>query len=232
MGDYRRYASGPQGSDGSSRGAARPNLRPPPATWVPAFARLWPEGAVSWATLVGIAIGLAMDAFAVSIAAGLILPAVTGRHTFRMAFHFGLFQFLMPVAGWLAGRQVAHIVGALDHWLALGVLGYVGAKMLRDAAGEGRKRPRADPTRGWTLVGLAVATSLDALAVGFSMAFLNVVIWSAALVIGLVAGGLSAVGILFGARLGPRAGRWAQIVGGGLLILIGLHIVAQHLLGR
>lgn len=185
---------------------------------------------MSWLTLVGIAVGLAMDAFAVSIATGLVLPAVTGRHTFRMAFHFGLFQFLMPVGGWLAGRQVAEILAPLDHWLALGLLGYVGGKMLADAARDGRSRPVADPTRGWTLVGLAVATSLDALAVGFGMAFLNVSILGAALVIGLVAGTLSAAGILFGGRLGPRAGRWAQVLGGVLLILIGLHIVAEHLL--
>jgi len=186
---------------------------------------------VSWAALVDIAVGLAMDAFAVSIATGLTLPVVTGRHTFRMAFHFGLFQFVMPVAGWAAGRQVAELVAPVDHWLAFGVLGYVGSKMLLDAASHRSKRPLTDPTRGWTLVGLAVATSLDALAVGLSMALLNLSIWSAALVIGLIAGGLSAVGILFGGRLGSRAGRWAEILGGALLILIGLHILAEHLLG-
>ena len=171
-----------------------------------------------------------MDAFAVSIATGLVLPAVTGRHTFRMAFHFGLFQFLMPVAGWAAGRQVADTLAPVDHWLALALLGYVGGKMLAGAAREGRTGLAPDPTRGWTLVGLAVATSLDALAVGFSMAFLDVSIVSAAVVIGLVAAVLSAGGILFGGRLGPRAGRWAQVLGGVLLILIGLRIVAEHLL--
>lgn len=185
---------------------------------------------MSWPALIGIAIGLAMDAFAVSIATGLVLPAVTGRHTFRMAFHFGLFQFLMPVAGWAAGRQLAEALAPMDHWLALGLLGYVGGRMLASAARPGRTDAVADPTRGWTLVGLAVATSLDALAVGFGMAFLNVSILGTAVVIGLVAGAFSAAGILFGGRLGPRAGRWAQVLGGALLILIGLGIVAEHLL--
>ncbi len=186
---------------------------------------------MNWLTVVGIAIGLAMDAFAVSIATGLALPAVTGRHTFRIAFHFGLFQFLMPVAGWLAGRQVADLTAPVDHWLALALLAYVGGKMLLDAGRDGRTRPSRDPTRGWTLVGLAIATSIDALAVGFSMACLNVSIFGAALVIGLVAGGLSTAGILFGSRLGPRAGRWAEVLGGTLLILIGVQIVAEHLRG-
>ncbi len=186
---------------------------------------------MTWPTVVGIAIGLAMDALAVSIATGLVLPAVTGRHTFRMAFHFGLFQFLMPVAGWAAGRQVAELLAPVDHWLALALLGYVGGKMLAGAARGGQSGPPADPTRGWTLVGLAVATSLDALAVGFGMAFLNLSILSAAVVIGLVAGALSAAGIVFGSRLGPRAGRWAQVLGGALLILIGVQIVAEHVLG-
>lgn len=184
---------------------------------------------MSWPTLFFIALGLAMDAFAVSIASGLAVPSVTARHTFRIAFHFGLFQFLMPILGWFAGRQVAEYVSAYDHWLAFVLLGYVGGKMLWEAIRGKDAGTRSDPTRGWTLVTLSVATSIDALAVGLSMAFLDVSIWLAAVVIGLVAGALSAAGILFGGRLGPRVGRWAEIVGGCVLILIGVRTVIEHL---
>lgn len=180
-------------------------------------------------TLVGIALGLAMDAFAVSVATGLALAAVTPRHVFRIAFHFGLFQFLMPILGWLAGRQMTQFAAAWDHWIALALLGYVGGKMLYEAWDKDDDSAQTDPTRGWSLVTLSVATSIDALAVGFSMALLEVSIWGPAVVIGLVAAALSTVGIVFGGRLGKKSGRWAEIVGGLVLIGIGLKIVAEHL---
>jgi putative Mn2+ efflux pump MntP len=180
-------------------------------------------------TLLGIAVGLAMDALAVSIATGLVLPSVTPRHTFRMAFHFGLFQFLMPVVGWLGGRQVAEQVAPYDHWLALVLLNYVGGRMLWEARQAKAPEARTDPTRGLMLVTLSIATSIDALAVGFSMACLDVSIWGPAVLIGLVAGTLSALGIVFGSRLGPGAGRWAEFAGGCVLIAIGIRIVVEHL---
>jgi len=185
---------------------------------------------VSGLTLAGIAIGLAMDAFAVAIAVGLTLPAVTPRHVFRLAFHFGLFQFLMPVLGWLAGSQLSTCIGAYDHWAAFGLLAFVGGKMLLEAWGGEEPADRGDPTRGVSLVGLSLATSLDALAVGLSMAFLRVSIWLASVVIGLVAAGLTTVGIVAGARLGPRWGRWAEITGGIILLFIGVRILVTHLL--
>ncbi len=170
-----------------------------------------------------------MDALAVSIATGLVLPSVTPRHTFRMAFHFGLFQFLMPVVGWWGGRQVAEQVAPYDHWLALVLLNYVGGHMLWEARQAQVPEARTDPTRGLTLVTLSIATSIDALAVGFSMACLEVSIWGPAVVIGLVAGILSALGIVFGSRLGRRGGRWAEVAGGCVLIAIGIRIVVEHL---
>jgi manganese efflux pump family protein len=187
---------------------------------------------LSWLTLLGIALGLAMDAFAVSIAAGLKVAPVTGRHTFRIAFHFGLFQFLMPVLGWLAGSGVVGWMSSLDHWIAFGLLTYVGGKMLWEARKEAEeKESKEDPTRGWALVTLSVATSLDALAVGFSMALLGVSVWGPAVVIGLVAAALSAVGILFGGRFGHRWGSWAEIAGGCVLLAIGARILYGHLIG-
>jgi putative Mn2+ efflux pump MntP len=187
---------------------------------------------LSWLSLLGVAVALAMDAFAVSIAAGLNLAPVGRRHTFRLAFHFGLFQFLMPVLGWLAGRQLMVYISALDHWVALGLLGAVGGKMLWDARREEEEAPaRADPSRGWMLVTLSVATSIDALAVGLSIGLLDAPIWIPAVVIGLVAGTLSAVGVRFGSRIGRRGGRIAEAAGGCVLILIGIQILVSHLAG-
>jgi manganese efflux pump family protein len=188
------------------------------------------NGLALWELLL-LAVGLAMDAFAVAVATGLLLQRVTARHTFRIAFHFGLFQFLMPVIGWSAGHWLSGWLSAWDHWIALVLLGYVGVKMLWEAR-EGKLADAArDPTRGWLLVTLSVATSVDALAVGFSLAMLDVSIWMPSVVIGLVAALLSAVGILFGGRIGARWGRTALIAGGIVLILIGLKILLDHTAG-
>jgi putative Mn2+ efflux pump MntP len=186
---------------------------------------------LSWLNLLGIAVGLAMDAFAVSIAAGLSLAPVKPRQAFRLAFHFGLFQFMMPVLGWLAGGRVASSIAAYDHWAAFGLLGLVGSKMLLGARREKTLEPSLDPTRGLMLVTLSVATSIDALAVGLSMGFIRVSVWVPSVVIGIVAATFSAVGICFGSRIGRRWGRWAETAGGCVLILIGVRIVIAHTLG-
>jgi manganese efflux pump family protein len=181
---------------------------------------------LSWLSLLGIAVGLAMDAFAVSIAAGLAVEAVTPRRVFRIAFHFGLFQFLMPVVGWLVGERLAAYFGHYDRWIAFVLLVYVGGRMLWEARCEKRaEREGRDPTRGATLVVLSIATSLDALAVGISLALLKVTIWIPAVVIGIVTAVLSAIGITFGGRIGPRWERWAEAAGGIVLVLIGLKIL-------
>lgn len=181
-------------------------------------------------TTVLIAVGLAMDAFAVSIASGLAIPRLTFRHVFRMAFHFGLFQALMPVLGWLAGTTVAPYIQSWDHWLALALLGFIGGKMLYESRAGEKDEPGScsDPTRGLTLITLSVATSIDALAVGLSLAMLQVRVWEPAVVIGLVTAAMSAVGILFGSRLGCRWGQRAEFVGGLVLIGIGVKIVISH----
>jgi manganese efflux pump family protein len=176
-------------------------------------------------SLLGIAIGLAMDAFAVSIAAGLAVASVTPRHVFRVSFHFGLFQFVMPIAGWLAGGQLAAYFGQYNRWAAFGLLAYVGGRMLWEAHQEKKAGGERDPTRGLTLVSLSIATSLDALAVGMSMALLGVSVWVPAVVIGIITAALSAVGITFGGRIGPRWERWAETGGGIVLIAIGLEIL-------
>lgn len=184
---------------------------------------------MNWITVLGIALGLAMDAFAVSIASGLKLARVTPRHVFRLSFHFGLFQFLMPVIGWFAGRQMASLVASFDHWIAFGLLSLIGGRMLWEAASNGESDSGADPTRGMTLVALSVATSIDALAAGASLAFLDQSIWTPSVTTGVVTSALTAIGIAFGSRFGRRWGRWAEVIGGCVLILIGLRILVLDL---
>ena len=187
---------------------------------------------LNWLALLGLSVGLAMDAFAVAVAVGMAIEAVTPRHVFRLGFHFGLFQFIMPIVGWLAGEGLATRIGGYDRWLACVLLGYVGGKMLWEAArrksdGESGN----DPTRGLNLLTLSVATSVDALAVGMSMAFLGVSVWIPSVVIGVVTATLTAIGITGGSRIGSRWGRWAEIAGGVVLILMGLNFLMGHLLG-
>ncbi len=184
---------------------------------------------LSWVALFGLSVGLAMDAFAVAVAAGLAVESVTPRHVFRLGFHFGLFQFMMPIAGWLIGGRVAGYVGNFDHWLAFLLLAYVGGKMLWEARAEHKAAGAGDPTRGVRLLTLSIATSLDALAVGMTMALLGVSVWLPSVVIGLVTATLAAIGVTFGGRIGARWERWADVVGGCVLILIGVELVLSHL---
>jgi putative Mn2+ efflux pump MntP len=184
---------------------------------------------VNWLDVLGLSLGLAMDSFAVALAVGASLQSVTTRQTLRLAFHFGLFEFMMPVIGWLAGRKVSGFAGGYDQLAAFALLSLVGAKMLWDARRpEGRWR-RRDPTKGLMLVALSLAISLDALAVGMGMALLQVPIWTPAVVIGLVVAGLTAVGIRCGGRIGPRWGRWAEVAGGMVLLAIGLQALFSFL---
>ena len=179
-------------------------------------------------TLFGIAVALAMDAFAVALATGAVLERVTGSHLFRLGFHFGLFQAMMPVIGWLAGLSVQKWIGAYDHWIAFGLLAFVGGKMIHEALSAEEERDSTDPTRGMTMVMLSIATSIDALAVGLSLAVIGVDILMPSVVIGLVAGILTVAGMLLGRRVGSIWGRRVEIFGGAVLIAIGLKIVVEH----
>jgi manganese efflux pump family protein len=183
-------------------------------------------------SLVAIALALAMDAFAVAVVTGLGDQPLTRRRVFRLAFHFGLFQALMPTLGWAAGRAVYRWVGQLDHWIAFGLLAFVGGRMIWGAlhAGEGERRA-GDVTRGWSLVMLSVATSIDALAVGLTLAMIGARILVPALVIGLVAAALTATGMVLGRWIGTPWGKRVEVLGGVILIAIGVRIVWQHLAG-
>ncbi len=184
-------------------------------------------------TLFGIAVALAMDAFAVALATGLALSVMNGRHLFRLGFHFGLFQAMMPVIGWLAGMTIQVWIADYDHWIAFFLLAFVGIKMIYEAfVDHGTDDPGRDPTRGWSLVMLSVATSIDALAVGLTLAMLNVSVWVPSLVIGIVAGVLTVVGMLLGRRINGIWGKRVEVFGGLLLCGIGVKILLEHTLLR
>jgi putative Mn2+ efflux pump MntP len=183
-------------------------------------------------TIFLIALGLAMDCFAVSLGVGTAGTATGPRPTFRLFFHFGLFQGGMTLLGWLAGKTVVTYIATVDHWVAFALLAFVGVRMIRGGLQKAREEPTIpDPSRGLTLVMLSVATSIDALAVGLSLALLDVNVFWSALVIGGVSAALSLVGLLLGNQLGLRFGKSMEVLGGIILVGIGLRVVIIHLFG-
>jgi putative Mn2+ efflux pump MntP len=181
--------------------------------------------------LFGIALGLAMDAFSVAIGVSIALGGTSRRQTFRLAWHFGLFQALMPIIGWAAGTSVRPLIERWDHWLAFGLLFVVGGKMILESMrGDDSAPARTDPTRGWSLVVLSIATSIDALAVGLSFAALGVQVWTPAAISGITAASMTLLGTLGGRALGARFGSRMAVVGGFVLIGIGIWILFEHLI--
>ncbi|MEJ5202051.1 MAG: manganese efflux pump MntP family protein, partial [Anaerolineales bacterium] len=148
---------------------------------------------------------------------------------FRLAFHFGLFQSLMTTLGWLLGSTIVALIAAFDHWVAFVLLLYVGINMIRSGLKPDSQSFPSDPSRGALLVMLSVATSLDALAVGLSLAMLRVSILFPTIVIGLTAAGLSLIGLLTGSRLGKTFGKRMEVAGGLTLVGIGTRILFTHL---
>jgi manganese efflux pump family protein len=176
-----------------------------------------------------VALSMAMDAFAVCLIAGALRQAGGPRPAFRLSFHFGLFQFIMPVLGWLVGRTIEPLISSFDHWIAFGLLAFVGLRMIFSAVRGGEEQP-PDPSRGWTLVLLSIAVSIDALAVGLSLGVLGISVWYPALIIGVVTGVLSLAGLRLGQGVGGRLGKPVEILGGLVLIVIGVRILYSHLL--
>lgn len=173
------------------------------------------------------AFALGCDAFSVAVGVG--TGGITGRRLFRLSWHFGLFQFLMPIIGVLLGQGISSWVGRVGPWIAGGVLIAIGVKMLRDIF---RKRQlemesRRDPTRGWSLVLLSIATSIDALLVGFSLGILGVGILYPAILIGVMAFVMTAVGMFLGAGIARGIGKYAEGFGGVILILLGIWFVVR-----
>lgn len=179
-----------------------------------------------------IAIGLAMDAFAVSVVVGGSRFNIGIRPGFRLSLHFGLFQFLMPVLGWIAGFKIASYVAAFDHWIAFALLAYVGGKMFYDGLKGEEISLASDPTRKMQLILLSVATSIDALAVGFSFSLLSVNILQVSTLIGVITFAISAIGVFAGKFAGKILGKWATLSGGIILCLIGVKILLEHTMSR
>lgn len=155
---------------------------------------------------------------------------VSRYQVLRVALAFGFFQALMPVIGWLAGRTVANLVADYDHWVAFLLLGLVGSRMLWESFRHREDKKIIDISRGLLLLGLSVATSIDALAVGLTFAFLEVNIAIASATIGGIAFAVTATAFLLGTKAGKAAGRWSEVIGGIILISIGLRILLSHLL--
>jgi len=186
---------------------------------------------VSLPTVVLIALALAMDAFAVSLSTGCTMRTMHLRHALRMAAFFGLFQAMMPIAGWSAGRFAAALIQSYDHWVAFVLLGFVGGKMIYEAiwGGKNDTNDAQDPHNVYILLTLAVATSIDAAAVGVSLSFLQVEIVMPALIIGAITFFVSLLGTAIGCRAGNLFGSKVEIVGGLVLIGIGVKILVEHL---
>jgi manganese efflux pump family protein len=185
---------------------------------------------MDWMSLIALACALAMDAFAVAIVTGLTLNPLSKRQVFRLSFHFGLFQALMPIIGWIAGNALYRYIAAFDHWVALGLLAFVGGRMFWEALHKDEEKTASkDPTSGWDLVILSVATSIDALAVGLSLAMIGSTILIPAIIIGIVAATFTITGMLLGRRIGALWGKRVEAGGGLILIAIGLKILLEHL---
>ena len=186
---------------------------------------------MSFTYVLGVALALSMDAFAVSIGLSLSKEGLRGMRAVRLASFFGLFQFMMPIAGWAAGRSIVALIAAYDHWIAAGLLVFVGGRMIFESfhKEEEMERKTADATKGFALVLLAVATSVDALAVGLGFGALRVPIVLPAAVIGAVCFSVTLAGSKIGPWLGRLAGKWAEIAGGVVLLLIAAKILTEHL---
>jgi len=184
---------------------------------------------MSTLTLIGIAVSLAMDAFSVSITSGVVIKTPTFRQYFRIAFHFGFFQFLMPIIGFYGGVLFEAVIKRYDHWIAFFLLLAIGGKMFWESFHVDDCDNRRDPSRGKTLIILAVATSIDAAAIGFSFAALQIPIIIPSIVIGVICLVFSVLGILIGCRIGKSFGKWAERFGGIVLIIIGARILIEHL---
>ena len=172
-------------------------------------------------------IGLSMDAFAVAICKGLKMPKINYKQTFLIALFFGGFQALMPFLGWLLGSGFSDYIKKIDHWIAFILLAFIGGKMIYEAL-HSKEEEESGNFDIKELFLLAIATSIDALAVGISLAFLNTDIWSASILIGVVTFVIAAFGGLAGFKLGAMAGKRADVAGGLVLIFIGVKILLEH----
>ena len=182
--------------------------------------------------VLAVALALAMDAFAVSVGISLSHEKITKQQTLRLASHFGFFQLMMPLVGWYAAQNIlVRYIEPFDHWVAFSLLVIIGGKMIYESfkRGEESKSNKTDPTKGLSLIVLSVATSIDAFAVGLSLAALHVTILYPAIVIGMVAFFMTVLGVNIGPFFGRLIGKRAELLGGLILIIIGVKTLSDHL---
>ena len=184
---------------------------------------------MSLLTIFLLAVGLGVDAFSVAIGIGASNNKKSWAPVLRLSLAFGLFQFVMPLIGWLAGSTVVDRIQSFDHWIAFALLVLVGGKMIREGFEKESDEQKTDQTRGWPLFLLSIATSIDALAVGFSFSLLKTDLLFPAAIIGVVCFMMTAVGMIFGKGLARIFGRKVEILGGLVLIAIGMKILIEHL---
>ena len=184
---------------------------------------------MSFISILLIALALSMDAFSVAMAIGAAGSKLNSYAVLRLATAFGIFQFVMPILGWLLGKTVVSYISDYDHWIAFGLLLIVGLRMIKEYFDKDEKERTKDPTKGWSLLILSIATSIDALAVGVSFAFFDVNIYYASAVIGVVCFIITALGMIFGKKLSVLLGKKAVLLGGIVLIAIGIKIVVEHM---
>jgi putative Mn2+ efflux pump MntP len=183
-------------------------------------------------TIILIAVALAMDAFAVAVTVGLTLKSITLRQRFRLSWHFGLFQSLMPLLGWSCGTHIYRIIEKYDHWVAFALLLLVGLHMIREFFSNNKEYNKAkDPTKGCTLILLSLSTSIDAFAVGITISIIEIKILLTIIIIGTVALLFTLVGMELGSKASCNQymGKYAQVIGGCILIIIGLNILCKDL---
>lgn len=181
-------------------------------------------------SIIIIAFGLSADCFAVAFSGSVSQRKTSWLSLVRISFAFGLFQAIMPTLGWLVGHSFAELIESYDHWIAFGLLAFIGGRMIWEFFHEKQDKKEVDITRGLPLLLLAVATSIDSLVAGLSLAFLEVNIVTAVITIGVVALVITAFGYIVGRKAGGLLGRWAELAGGIVLIGIGTRILLTSLL--
>jgi len=181
-------------------------------------------------TVILLAIGLSFDSFAVSVCSGLNLPHIRFFQAAKIAFFLALFQGCMPLIGWLLGNSMKTLIEPVDHWIAFGLLSLIGGKMIIESFISSESREIKNPLHIRVIILLSLATSIDALAVGFSFATMIDKILLPVVMIGLVTFIASMLGILLGKKTGPTFNRYAEIIGGLILIIIGSKILIEHIL--
>ncbi|MGB9617013.1 MAG: manganese efflux pump MntP family protein [Desulfomonilaceae bacterium] len=185
--------------------------------------------ALEMPALIATSIALGADAFAVAAAVAAGLESLTFRHTFRLTWHFGLFQSMMTAFGWYGGEWLSKWLLGLNYWIAGVILLGLGINMIRQSLHEEGRAADFDPTRGWSLVGLSVATSIDALAVGLTFGLVGLAVAFPAFVIGITAFIMTLMGMWLGRTAGVHLGEWAERLGGLTLMAIGVKIIFQNI---